>query len=208
MKNYLFYNNKLNIMIIGICGLQGSGKDTLGNIFETKYGFKKLSYASILKDIVSVLFGWDRNMIEGATIESRKWREQIDEWWAKRLDIPNLTPRYILQFFGTDLFRTHFHSEIWVAAVERQLSKYKNVVITDCRFPNEIQMIQSYGAKMIMIQRGELPEWFNKYKENYIDKPDGIHPSEYMWIKNNFNYTYQNDSSLEELEKFADSIIT
>lgn len=194
-------------MIIGICGLQGSGKDTLGNIFEKKYGFKKLSYAAILKDIVAVLFGWDRNMIEGATIESRNWREQIDEWWAKRLGISNLTPRYILQFFGTDLFRTHFHNEIWVAAVERQLSKYNNVVITDCRFPNEIQMIQSYGAKMIMIQRSELPEWFIKFKENKIDKPDGIHPSEYMWIKNNFDYVYSNNGTLEDLEKFGDLII-
>ena len=45
-------------MIIGICGLQSSGKDTLGNILVEKYGFKKLSFAGVLKDIVSILFGW------------------------------------------------------------------------------------------------------------------------------------------------------
>jgi len=51
-------------MIIGICGLQGSGKDTLGSILVEKYGFKKLSYAGILKDIVSILFGLSRDMVE------------------------------------------------------------------------------------------------------------------------------------------------
>jgi cytidylate kinase len=83
-------------MIIGICGLQSSGKDTLGNILVEKYGFKKLSFAGVLKDIVSILFGWPIDMVEGSTKESRAWREQVDEWWATRLQMPNLTSRYVL----------------------------------------------------------------------------------------------------------------
>jgi len=194
-------------MIIGICGLQGSGKDTLGNIFVEKYGFKKLSYASILKDIVSILFGWPREMVEGATKESREWREQVDTWWAKRLDIPDLTPRYILQYFGTDLFRNYFHSDIWVAAVERQLQMYPNVVITDCRFPNEITTLKANGAKMIKITRGELPEWFKLYESGQIEKPDNIHPSEYMWIKQTFDFNIENNKTIKELDFFCDNLI-
>lgn len=189
-------------MIIGICGLQGSGKDTLGSILVNKYGFKKLSYAGVLKDIISILFGWDRELMEGATPESRKWREQIDEWWAARLQMPHLTPRFVLQYFGTELFRTHFHSDIWVAAVERQLSKYSNVVITDCRFPNEIAMLKKSGAKMIKVTRGQIPEWFELYQSGQIEKPENIHPSEYMWIKESFDYSVENNGTIQDLETF------
>jgi hypothetical protein len=195
-------------MIIGICGLQSSGKDTLGSILIQKYGFVKLSYAGILKDIVSIIFGWDREMVEGATKESRQWREQVDQWWSSRLNMPNLTPRYVLQYFGTELFRNHFHNDIWVAAVERQLSKYKNVVITDCRFPNEINVLKSNKAKLIKIVRGELPSWFGEYESGLIEVPLNIHPSEYMWIKNNFDYTIKNDGTIEELENICDKIIS
>ena len=94
-----------------------------------KYGFTKLSFAGVLKDIVAILFGWDREMLEGSTIESREWREQIDPWWSEKLLISNLTPRYVLQFLGTDLFRNHFHPDIWVISVERQLSKYSIIPI-------------------------------------------------------------------------------
>jgi hypothetical protein len=196
-------------MIIGICGLQNSGKDTLANILVEKHGFKKLSYASTLKDIVSILFGWSRDMIEGATKESRIWREQVDEWWSNRLQIPNLTPRYILQYFGTDLFRTHFHQDIWIASVEHQFQKYSNVVITDCRFPNEINIlkIQNTTSKLIKIIRGDLPEWFTMYESNQIEKPENIHPSEYMWIKQQFDYTIKNNGTIKDLEDFCDKII-
>ncbi len=194
-------------MIIGICGLQGSGKDTLGSILIQKYGFVKLSYAGILKDIVALLFGWDREMVEGSTKESREWREKVDEWWASRLNMPNLTPRYVLQYFGTDLFRNHFHNDIWVAAVERQLYKHKNVVITDCRFPNEINILKSHGAKLIKITRGELPSWFGEYESGLIDAPPNIHPSEYMWIKNTFDLTIKNDSSIESLEDIISNLL-
>jgi hypothetical protein len=194
-------------MIIGICGLQGSGKDTLGSILVEKYGFKKLSYEGVLKDIVSILFGWSRDMIEGSTKESREWREKVDEWWATRLQIPNLTPRYVLQYFGTDLFRVHFHSDIWVAAVERQLQMYPNVVITDCRFPNEISMLKNTGAKLIKIIRGELPDWFKIYESNQIEKPENIHPSEYLWIKQTFDYTVENNSTIKNLEDFCYGLV-
>ncbi len=188
-------------MIIGICGLQSSGKDTIGNILVQKHGFVQLSFAKVLKDVISVLFGWNRDMIEGSTKESREWREQIDEWWANKLSIPNLTPRYILQFFGTELFRNHFHPDIWVIALERQLSNYKNVVITDCRFPNEISMLKSTGAKLIKVTRGELPNWYLDYQNNPTNPPDSIHPSEYLWINNNFDLEINNNGSIIQLEQ-------
>lgn len=78
-------------MIIAICGFKGSGKDTMGNILVEKYGYVKLAFASVLKDVISIIFGWDRNLLEGASHESREWREKVDVWWSQRLNIPNLT---------------------------------------------------------------------------------------------------------------------
>lgn len=186
-------------MIIAICGFQGAGKDTLAEVLIKKYDFVKLSFAGIIKDITSIIFGWDRKMLEGDTLTSRVWREQVDEWWAKRLNMPHLTPRFILQYFGTDLFRNHFHQDIWIACIEKKISQYKNVVITDCRFPNEINTIKNLGGHLIHIHRGGLPEWFYEAKLGIAKIPSDIHPSETSWILNDFEYSIENNSTLEDL---------
>ena len=65
-------------MIIGICGLIGSGKDTIADYLVTNYNFKKLSFADKLKDSVATMFDWDRDLLDGKTDESRAWREKED----------------------------------------------------------------------------------------------------------------------------------
>ena len=69
-------------MIIGIAGFQGSGKDTIADYLQNIYGFKRDSFASTLKDAVAAVFGWNRELLEGRTTESRQWRETVDPWWA------------------------------------------------------------------------------------------------------------------------------
>ena len=194
-------------MIIGICGFQSSSKDTIGDLLVNKYCFKKLSFAAVIKDILSIMFGWSRDKLEGLTEEDRKWREQIDPWWAKTLDMPQLTPRYVLQYFGTDLFRKHWHPDIWVKVVESQLNKYENIVITDCRFENEINLIRQYGGKLIHIYR-KLPSWFNDYKAGK-DSIEAIqlHPSETSWIRQHFDYEINNNGTIIELHNKISDII-
>jgi hypothetical protein len=70
-------------MIIGLCGAQGSGKDTVANILISEYGFVKLTFASTLKDVVAILFSWPRDLLEGLTEESRLWRETVDDFWSE-----------------------------------------------------------------------------------------------------------------------------
>jgi hypothetical protein len=209
-------------MIIGITGLIGSGKDTVANYLTTFHGFKRESFAGSLKDAVAQVFGWDRELLEGHTTYSREWREQVDPWWSNRLNIPNLTPRWVLQYWGTEVCRKSFHDDIWIASVEHKVLNSKdNVVISDCRFSNEIVAIKNAGGITIRVERGERPEWYDAAVK-YNRGPDGniewstskvkldksnIHASEYSSIGLVYDYTLDNNGSIEDLYNRVESII-
>lgn len=178
-------------MIHALIGFSGSGKDTAGNIiasFALSEGktVKKMSFGAKLKDVVSILFGYPRDMLEGNTPESRVWRETIDPVWEKLLGISQFTPRMALQLIGTDLFRNHFHQDIWVIALQQEIVECKAdlIVITDVRFPNEIDMLKELGAKFIYIERAPKPIWFSEVcRQDYTNVPKDIHKSELLWIE-------------------------
>ncbi len=193
-------------MIIGICGLQGAGKDTLADILCERHGYVRLSFAGVLKDVCAVLFGWDRTMLEGRTEIARAEREAVDEWWSRRLGIPGFTPRLALQLIGTDVMRQHFHDEIWVAALERRLMLNPRVVITDCRFPNEMAMIRAAGGQILHVQRGEEPAWVSRYRNEGI-VPTGVHSSEYVWMGERFDHVVRNDGTVKDLVGAVEGIL-
>ena len=193
------------MVILGICGFQGAGKDTFANHLVSNHNFIKLSFAGATKDVLNVLFGWDRALLEGDTIESRQFRETEDTWWSEKLGIPNLTPRKTLQLIGTNLFRKHFNPEIWVRVVEKKIltqlktDQNSNIIISDCRFPNEIQMLRNLGTQIISIQRN-LPYWFNEYKSG-LDCKEALelHESEISWIREDFDYIISNNFETKEI---------
>ena len=198
--------------IIGIVGFIGSGKDTVADYLVNFHRFKRESFANSLKDAVSDVFGWDRELLEGRTKESREWRETKDEWWSKRLK-QDITPRWVLQYWGTEVVRKGFHDDMWVASLENRLRNTKDdIVITDCRFPNEIKAIKAVGGEVIRIKRGPEPEWYD-HAVNYnkgmkrvgwalgkdaLEKAN-IHASEYSWVGSKFDAVIQNDSSIDDL---------
>ena len=189
-------------MIISISGFIGSGKDTVADYLVANYGFKRESFARSLKDAVSVIFNWPRDMLEGLTPESRAWREQPDTWWSLRLGM-HITPRMVLQQWGTEVIRAGFHDDMWVASLENRLrNSTDNIVITDCRFPNEIEALRNAGAKIIRVKRGAEPEWYDLALENKEFMPAAwpeVHASEYSWVDTNFDIVIDNNSTLDEL---------
>ena len=204
-------------MIIGICGFIGSGKDTVADYLVNFHEFRRESFASTLKDAVAAVFGWDRTLLEGRTKEAREWREQVDPWWAERLAMPTLTPRWVLQYWGTEVCRRAFHDDIWIASLENKLRTSKdNVVISDCRFPNEIQSIRDAGGKIVWVQRGELPDWYDTAIEanlghNYAVqdlKMRKIHASETAWVGTNFDTIIDNNRSIDDLYQQAKLIVS
>ena len=201
-------------MIIGICGFIGSGKDTAADYLVNVHGFRRESFANSLKDAVAQVFGWDRTMLEGRTAHSREWRDQVDTWWAERLGIPGLTPRWVLQQWGTEVCRRSFHDDIWIASLENKLRTSRDdVVISDCRFPNEIQAIKQAGGIVVRVVRGTEPEWYGAaVSQNRGPNGNsnwalsgrkleqlGIHASETAWVGTTFDAVLDNNSTLEDL---------
>ena len=191
-------------MLIGIVGLIGSGKDTVAERLVNNHGFVKDSFAKSLKDAVASMFNWDRKMLEGDTSSSRHWREQPDKFWSEKFGKP-ITPRWVLQYFGTEVMRGQMYDAIWVDSCIGRY-KGKNTVISDTRFPNEITSIRAHGGKIIYVKRGDNPEWFTNYIEGNVE-PTGIHSSEYMWARSDFDFTINNNGTKEELYGKVDELI-
>jgi hypothetical protein len=208
-------------MIIGVSGYIGSGKDTIADYLITFKGFKRMSFAGPLKDAVAAIFNWDRDLLEGTTKYSREWRDTVDPWWAERLEIKHLTPRWVLQQWGTEVGRRAFHDDIWIASIENQLRTAKDdIVISDCRFPNELKSIKRMGGSTIRVHRGENPPWHDAaiafckgyYTPGYDEarkvlESHNVHASEYSSVGLDYDHHIINDGTIDDLHKKVDSVI-
>lgn len=207
-------------MIVGFVGFCGSGKDTCANYLVRCAGFTRETFAGPVKDCLAAVFGWDRDMLEGLTNESRQWREQVDEWWARELSIPNFSPRWAMQHWATDLVRDKFHSQTWLLSMKRRLQSMstRNIVISDVRFPNEIEMIRASGGVVIHVRGASEPEWYDLAHRASLGSEESTselerdfpkaHMSEWAWMTLlPFNETIVNDGSLDELFEKVNRVI-
>lgn len=140
-------------MLIGLCAQKQNGKDTMADYLCHKYKFVKLSFASPLKEACKILFGFTEAQVNGSE------KEIIDEKWG-------VSPRTVLQFVGTDLFRDQMKTIIpgigdnfWALCLKNSIDKIikstpdARIVISDVRFPNEVKMIQQLGGLIVKIAR-------------------------------------------------------
>ena len=125
-------------MLVGICGKAGSGKDTIGDYLVKNYGFKKTALADPIRRIVKDVF-----VLDDYTVYNRVGREQVLKNW------PNWTVRKLLQIIGTEMFREHIDDAVWVKSLwyRIQSDPNSNYVVTDCRFPNELNFFKEHSKK-------------------------------------------------------------
>ena len=185
-------------MIIGVVGFIGSGKGTVGDILEREHGYKKFAFADALKDAVAGIFLWPRGLLEGDTNASRAFRERVDVWWSHKLGY-EVTPRLILQKFGTEACRHGIADNIWIAALEKRIHGYDDVVITDCRFPNEIDFIRSAGGVLIRVKRGDDPS---------PEELSNMHISETAWNNYDPDFVIHNEGTKDDLKENIKIILT
>lgn len=162
--------------------------------------FEVKKFAGKLKTIASLLSG--ANIEDFENQEFKKGRMTAD--WG-------MTYREFLQKLGTEAMRDGLHENVWVNALfadykrpshwenrfydeinkkglagrEEVWGDYPNWIITDMRFPNEMEAIEERGGITIRVERPGADV--------------GTHPSETALDDAEFHYTIENDGTLEEL---------
>jgi hypothetical protein len=133
-----------------------------------------------------------------------------------------ITPRWVLQYWGTEVLRRGFHDDIWIASIENKIRNSRdNVVLSDCRFPNEIGSIRSAGGIIVRTCRGPDPEWFHAAEvvnrgptqnlswasnRSILDNYK-VHASETAWIGTDFDHILDNNGTMDHLYAQVDHIV-
>jgi dephospho-CoA kinase len=155
--------------LICIIGNIGVGKSTVANILKDN-DYTELSFASPVKDIALIL-GFDYNDVYGTQEDKLK----INKFWG-------VSGREFMQKFATDIMRNELNKHIdmnldgktiWVRLCEKKiidlLNQNKKILVSDGRFPDEIDMIKKLGGKIIRINRKTIYKNHHE-SESYIDK--------------------------------------
>ena len=195
----------------------------INSIWEQK------AFAGKLKDFVCMLIGCTREELEDREFKEKElgpeWERIISSYGKIHLpdDYPDLeyfkpTPRLLLQIIGTDCIRDKVHPNAWVNALfadykyEIHRSEvptraagfidqhvYPNWIITDMRFPNELEAVKSRGGITIRVNRPydslNQDSLFSLQKQQETKN----HPSETALDNAEFDYTIENNSTIEDL---------
>jgi hypothetical protein len=188
-----------------------------GSDFEIK------KFAGKLKAVGSLLTGIPIEMFEDQEFKKTDLPNEwvyIENGYAAR----NMTVREFLQKLGTDAMRDGLHKNVWINAlyadykekldpyhfkshINESTLKYPNWILTDMRFPNELDSVKERDGLTIRINRTtfrttetELGK-LSVVNQPEVDKLLGIqeHPSETALDDAEFDYTINNNGTIEDL---------
>ena len=168
------------MVLVGIVGHKGSGKDTLADYLVLQYGFTKRAFADPIKEACTILF-----QLAPEQLTDRHLKEAIDPRHG-------LSPRQMMQIVGTDMFRFMVDKRFWINHFLIWYGNIKNshnVVVPDVRFQNELDTIKQLGGFVIRLVRPGLAKVDAHVSEAGIDDLIGI------------DATIVNDASVMELYK-------
>lgn len=137
--------------LIGLVGKGNAGKTTTSNILKDR--FHEVVFAEPVKRVTEIIYGFDYDMLLGDTAEKRELRKTLkDPIWDR-------TPIQAMQYIGTELFRDCFDKEVWIKIAKRKIDDHlnngRNVIVTDCRFPNEIEFIRKMGGNILILYEND-----------------------------------------------------
>jgi len=180
--------------IIGLIGKKRSGKDTFAHGLP---GYTRVAFADPLRQAALALdpiVGRPALPGELAPMRDVRLSEVVDAiGWERAKDcVPEV--RRILQRLGTESIRA-IDPDFWIRAAKAQIDAIDgDVVVTDVRYPNEADAIQTMGGILVRIERPGLPS-------------DGDpHPSESALDDYPVDVVVQNIGSIEALQRTAEEV--
>ena len=181
-------------------GFQTYDDATLERVSDWK--IKK--FAGKLKQTASLLTGIPVEMFEDQEFK----KQEMPECWNKLQQsgrskvLAPMTYRQFLQELGTEAMRNGLHSNVWVNALfadyrlwsNGKKDWYPNWIITDMRFPNEMEAIVKKSGITIRVVRPGTAQ--------------GTHPSEIALDGSIMHYEIINDGTIEDLIEKVKEILT
>lgn len=147
-------------------------------VFQTLDPIIKIyNFADILKQNICIdILGMTYDQCYGSDEDKNTL---TDLYW----DEVRLSARDAMQLIGTDFFRK-LKTNVWASATLKKIEREKPhiAVITDCRFPNEVDAIKEYGGLVIRLTR--------KYDESTHASETILDKHKYDWT--NFNHIIDN----------------
>ena len=134
--------------LIGLCGIKGSGKDTVCRIIQDIVpNTRRFACADILKQELHDNFKLDLGILHGT--QEQKDVTKTDFSWDHPMVQPfangrigRLTYREFTQVYGTEIVRSARGEDHWINLILDQVYEHEGLsIITDIRFDNEAEQI-------------------------------------------------------------------
>ena len=136
--------------LIAFTGPAGAGKSTAADAL-VEDGWVRVKFADPLKNMVRAFYR-SCGIEDDAFIESRiegAYKEEPDPFLKGR------TPRHAMQTLGSEWGRDLIHPEIWIEAWRQRVllmaHRDLDIVVDDCRFPNEADAVRNLGGRIVEI---------------------------------------------------------
>lgn len=175
-------------MNIGIIGRARVGKDTAGKWLVDERGYRRVAFADALKEaalkvdpIVEVTDYGDAidslsDVLRMApVVDFRRPLSNVDRrspWERAKDEVPEV--RRFLQELGSAMRAVD--PEIWIRPVLAQAIEANDagvpVVVTDVRYPNEVESLRRAGFHLVYIERPGVPQ-LDHESENSLGPADG-----------------------------------
>lgn len=176
-------------MLIAITGHKFSGKSTVARLLHNATGYPVVSFADKLKDITCVLSGCTREDLEDYDFKENELVPDYLQPYCGNAKKP--TFRAFLQHFGSEVMRG-VNDNIWIDCTLSNCGK--DLIISDCRFPNEAKAVKERGGIVIKVVRPDA-------------KAEDSHQSETLIDEIGADYLIWNATTLENLEANVDSLV-
>lgn len=189
-------NTYEDIKLIGLVGAAGSGKDTVADSLK-EYGWEKFAFAKALKDMCIEYLGLSYD--DAYTQEGKM---KFNKFWG-------MTNREILQKVGTEAFRNGFHKDTWVKIAELKITKLlnegKKIIVTDCRFDNEAELIEKLGGIVMKVERENYDTNLTSSEMTHASEKGVDNKYVARTILNDRNITLLKREAYEKLRSFETS---